>query len=89
MRFNNPPFEFETFLIDIDNSGTNMKAHKRKEVQTTDLRLSFAKSKQNDGGRLPNARRELKPLANSEWKAIKTFLFRLNECSRTLRVTKS
>ncbi|EKO3441352.1 tyrosine-type recombinase/integrase [Vibrio fluvialis] len=74
MRFNNPPFEFETFLIDIDNSGTNMKAHKRKEVQTTDLRVSFAKSKQNDGGRLPNARRELKPLANSEWKAIKNIL---------------
>lgn len=74
IRFNNPPFEFETILIDIENSGTSMNAHKRKEVQSTDLRLSFAKSKKNDGGKLPNARRELKPLTNSEWKEIKNIL---------------
>ena len=72
--FNNPPFEFETILIDIENSGTSMNAHKRKEVQSTDLRLSFAKSKKNDGGKLPNARRELKPLTYSEWKEIKNIL---------------
>jgi integrase len=74
MRFNHPPFEFETCLIDIENSGTSMNAYKRKEVQTTDLRLSFAKSKKNDGGKLPNARRELKPLTKSEWKEIKNIL---------------
>ncbi|MFW1289772.1 tyrosine-type recombinase/integrase [Vibrio parahaemolyticus] len=74
IRFNNPPFEFETILIDIENSGTSMNAHKRKEVQSTDLRLSFAKSKRNDGGKLPNARRELKPLTSSEWKEIKNIL---------------
>ncbi|MEZ8103429.1 tyrosine-type recombinase/integrase [Vibrio bivalvicida] len=74
MRFNHPPFEFETCLIDIENSGTSMNAYKRKEVQTTDLRLSFAKSKKNDGGKLPNARRELKPLNKSEWKEIKNIL---------------
>lgn len=74
MRFNHPPFEFETCLIDIENSGTSMNAYKRKEVQTTDLRLSFAKSKKNNGGKLPNARRELKPLTKSEWKEIKNIL---------------
>ncbi|HAS3630045.1 site-specific integrase [Vibrio cholerae] len=83
IRFNNPPFEFETFLIDIENSGTNMKSHKRREVQTTDLRLSFAKSKKNDGGKLPNARRDLKPLTNSEWKEIKNIL------TNTKRVIKN
>lgn len=83
MKFNNPPFEFETFLIDIENSGTHMKAHRRKEVQTTDLRLSFAKSKKNDGGKLPNARRDLKPLTNSEWKEIKNIL------TNTKRVMKN
>ncbi|MBF4427754.1 site-specific integrase, partial [Vibrio anguillarum] len=42
--------------------------------QTTDLKLSFAKSKRNDGGKLPNARRDLKPLSNSEWEEIKNVL---------------
>ncbi|MEX3074270.1 site-specific integrase [Vibrio alginolyticus] len=74
MTFNNPPFEFETYSISIENSGTDMKSHRRKEVQTTDLKLSFAKSKKNDGGKLPNARRDLKPLTNTEWKEIKDIL---------------
>jgi integrase len=74
MIFNNPPFKFETFLIDLESSGTDMKARKRKEVQTTDLRLTFAKSKKNDGGKLPNSNRELKPLTNSEWREIKNIL---------------
>lgn len=74
MTFNNPPFEFETYLITIDNSGTHMKSHRRKEIQTTDLKLSFAKSLKNDGGKLPNARRDLKPLTNSEWKEINNIL---------------
>ncbi|MCG3766890.1 site-specific integrase [Vibrio cincinnatiensis] len=74
MEFNNPPFEFETFLIDTENSGTQMKSHKRKVVQSTDLRLTFPKSKKNDGGKLPNARRDLKPLTNSEWQEIKNIL---------------
>ncbi|MEA5309241.1 site-specific integrase [Vibrio parahaemolyticus] len=74
MSFNHPPFEFETVLIDLENSGTNMKARKRKEIQTTDLRLTFAKSKKNDGGKLPNSNRELKPLTNSEWREIKNIL---------------
>jgi integrase len=74
MTFNNPPFEFETYSISIENSGTHMKSHRRKEIQTTDLKLSFAKSKKNDGGKLPNARRDLKPLTNTEWKEIKDIL---------------
>ncbi|NNN70446.1 tyrosine-type recombinase/integrase [Vibrio sp. 3-2(1)] len=74
MKFNNPPFEFETYLINIENSGTHMSAYRRKEIQTTDLKLSFPKSKKNDGGKLPNARRDLKPLTNSEWKEIKNIL---------------
>ncbi len=74
MRFNNPPFEFETLLIGIDNSGTHMSACSRKVIQTTDLKLSFPKSKRNDGGKLPNARRDLKPLTNSEWEEVKNVL---------------
>ncbi|MBO0210436.1 site-specific integrase [Vibrio sp. Vb0877] len=74
MTFNNPPFEFETYSISIENSGAHMKSHRRKEVQTTDLKLSFAKSKKNDGGKLPTARRDLKPLTNTEWKEIKDIL---------------
>ncbi|PMS40230.1 integrase [Vibrio parahaemolyticus] len=73
-RFNNPPFEFETLLIDLESSGTDMKARRRKEVQTTDLKLTFSKSKKNDGGKLPNSSRELKPLTNSEWREIKNIL---------------
>ena len=83
MKFNNPPFNFETFLIDLENSGTNMKARKRKEIQSTDLRLTFAKSKKNDGGKLPNSNRELKPLTNSEWREIKNVL------TQTKRVLKN
>lgn len=78
MTFNYPPFEFETYLISIENSGTHMKPHRRKEVQTTDLKLSFPKSKKNDGGKLPNARRDLKPLTNSEWEEIKNILTNTN-----------
>ncbi|HAS6303945.1 TPA: tyrosine-type recombinase/integrase [Vibrio vulnificus] len=74
MRFNNPPFEFETLLIGIENSGTHMSACSRKVIQTTDLKLSFPKSKRNDGGKLPNARRDLKPLTNSEWEEVKNVL---------------
>ncbi|EPI3549106.1 site-specific integrase [Vibrio vulnificus] len=74
MKFNNPPFEFETLLINIENSGTHMRAYRCKEIQSTDLKLIFAKSKQNDGGKLPNARRDLKPLTNSEWKEVKNIL---------------
>ena len=83
MRFNNPPFEFETMLIDIENSGTHMSAYRRKVVQTTDLKLSFPKSKKNDGGKLPNARRDLRPLTNSEWKEVKSIL------ANTKRVIKN
>ncbi|MCS0096487.1 site-specific integrase [Vibrio cholerae] len=83
MRFNNPPFEFETLLIGIENSGTHMSAYSRKVIQTTDLKLSFPKSKRNDGGKLPNARRDLKPLSNSEWEEVKNVLV------NTQRVIKS
>ncbi|MFL9799684.1 tyrosine-type recombinase/integrase [Vibrio cyclitrophicus] len=74
MSFNNPPFKFETLLIDLESNGTDMKARKRKEIQTTDLKLTFPKSKKNDGGKLPNSNRELKPLTNTEWGEIKNIL---------------
>ncbi|WP_273992114.1 tyrosine-type recombinase/integrase [Vibrio parahaemolyticus] len=74
MRFNNPPFKYETYVVDIENNGTHMKARRRKVVQSTDMRLSFPKSKKNDGGKLPNSRRDLKPLTNSEWQEIKNIL---------------
>ncbi|HBC3449609.1 TPA: site-specific integrase [Vibrio parahaemolyticus] len=85
MRFNNPPFEFETLLIDLETSGTDMKARKRKEIQTTDLKLTFPKSKKNDGGKLPNANRELKPLTNSEWREIKNILVQTRRVLKNVR----
>ncbi|ASG02622.1 MULTISPECIES: site-specific integrase [Vibrio] len=86
MRFNNPPFKFETLLIDLETSGTDMKARKCKEIQTTDLKLTFPKSKKNDGGKLPNSNRELKPLTNSEWREIKNIL---GQTRRVLKNVKS
>ncbi|OEE16432.1 tyrosine-type recombinase/integrase [Vibrio cyclitrophicus] len=74
MKFNNPPFEFEIFSIDIENSGTHMKTRRLKQVQSTDLKLNFTKSQRNNGGSLPNARRDLKSLTNAEWKEAKKIL---------------
>ncbi|EGQ7678438.1 site-specific integrase [Vibrio parahaemolyticus] len=85
MRFNNPPFKFETLLIDLETSGTDMKARKRKEIQTTDLKLTFPKSKKNDGGKLPNSNRELKPLTNSEWREIKNILVQTRRVLKNVR----
>lgn len=73
-RFNRPPFQYETFLVNVENDGTNIKAHRRIEVQSSDLRITFPKSKKNNGGTLPNARRDLKPLTHSEWKEVENIL---------------
>lgn len=73
-QFNNPPFEHEVVTVHYQASGTSMKAYMSKDVHTTDLRLNFGKSKRNEGGALPSSRRDLKPLANSEWKTIEDIL---------------
>lgn len=73
-QFNNPPFEHEVITVHYQASGTNMKSYKSKDVHTTDLRLNFGKSKRNEGGALPSSRRDLKPLTNSEWKAVEDIL---------------
>lgn len=73
-QFNNPPFEHEVITIYYQASGKNMKAYMSKDVHTTDLRLNFAKSKRNEGGALPSSGRNLKPLTNSEWKAVEHIL---------------
>lgn len=82
IRFNNPPFEHESFLISSQTDGTNMNSRYHFSVQSSDLRLTFAKSLKNDGGSIPNSRRELKPLSNKAWEEVENIL------ARTKRVLK-
>ena len=82
-RFNNPPFEHEVISIRYKAGGTSMKSYMTKEVHTTDLRLRFGKSKRNEGGMLPTARRNLKPLTKSEWREVENIL------TNTQRVVKN
>lgn len=74
IKFKNPPFDYQTILVSVENDGTYMQSKRTIAVQTTDMRLNFPKSMKNDGGKLPSARRDLKPLTNSEWKEIKKIL---------------
>ena len=73
-HFNNPPFEHEVFEIQYQASGNSMNAYMSRSVYTTDLRLSFGKSRRNDGGVLPSSRKDLKPLSNREWEAVEEIL---------------
>lgn len=84
-RFNNPPFTYETVAVHYAATGTNIKGYKRKEIQTTDLKLTFAKSKRNDGGALPNASRDLKPLSNVQWKEIKRVLVQARQVVKNVK----
>lgn len=81
--FNNPPFEHQVISIRYQAGATSMKAYMAKEVHTTDLRLNFGKSKRNEGGLLPTARRALRPLANAEWREVENILI------NTQRVVKN
>ncbi len=83
VRFNNPPFEFEIVKLHFEGSSSSMKSYLSKDVHTTDLRLNFPKSKMNQGGSLPNARKELRPLSNVHWKEVETIL------TKTKRVRKN
>ncbi|CAK1917644.1 Tyr recombinase domain-containing protein [Vibrio crassostreae] len=82
-RFNREPFKFETHIINTSAGATYMRSHRQKIVQSTDLKLTFAKSKKNNGGSLPNARRDLKPLTKVEWQEVESIL------TQTKRVVKS
>lgn len=73
-QFNNPPFEHEVITINYQASGSSMKSYMTKSVHTTDLRLNFPKSKRNEGGALPTARRDLNPLTNKEWSEVENIL---------------
>jgi len=73
-EFNNKPFEHEVIPLHFTAGGTSMQAYMAIDIHTTDLRLNFGKSKKNDGGALPSARRDLRPLANSEWKQVEKIL---------------
>jgi len=73
-QFNNPPFEHEVVTIHYPAGETSMKAYMSKAIHTTDLRLNFGKSKRNEGGSLPSARKDLKPLTNNEWKEVENIL---------------
>ncbi|MAE92338.1 MAG: integrase [Pelagibaca sp.] len=84
--FNNPPFEHEVITINYQAGGTSMKAYQSKEIHTTDLRLNFPKSKRNDGGSLPSAKRDLRPLTKSEWNAVEDIL---SGSKTVLKVVKS
>jgi len=82
-NFPNPPFDHEVITLHFEAGSTNIKAYQSKEVHTTDLRLNFSKSKKNEGGALPSASRELKPLTINEWKEAENILI------NTRRVVKN
>ncbi|MFS1983077.1 site-specific integrase [Vibrio breoganii] len=73
-EFNHPPFEHEIVKISYEAGATSMKSYLTKDIHTSDLRLTFPRSKKNDGGKLPNARRDLRPFNNREWEAIENIL---------------
>jgi integrase len=73
-QFNNPPFNHEIITINFQANAASMKAYMSKDVHTTDLRLKFPRSKRNEGGSLPDARRDLSPFTNEQWKAAENIL---------------
>tara|TARA_R110002060_G_scaffold66339_1_gene75176 strand:+ start:8311 stop:9906 length:1596 start_codon:yes stop_codon:yes gene_type:complete len=76
IRFNNPPFKFETVNIHFDTSPSSMKAYQRKQVHTTDMRIKFTKSSRSGGTNLSNLRRDLKPFTKNEWNILQTILIK-------------
>ncbi|MFV3352545.1 site-specific integrase [Aeromonas veronii] len=75
-KFNNPPFELEIVTLNFQAGASKMKAYTKKDVHTTDLRLSFSKSSRNEGGVLANYRRDLKPLTDKEWALVQNILIK-------------
>lgn len=73
-EFNNPPFDHEVVVVNFQTSSSSMKAYMSRAVHTTDLRLNFPKSKRNEGGSLPEARKDLRPLASQQWKCVENIL---------------
>ena len=82
ISFNNPPFEFETVNIHFDGSASSMKAYRSKQVQTTDMRIKFAKPSRSDGTSLGNLRRDLKPFTNNEWDILQNILMKSRRVAR-------
>ena len=86
--FNNPPFEHEIITIHYQGCGTSMQAYHSKDVHTSDLRLNFPKSKRNFGGSLPDSRRDLKPLSNTEWLTIEYILLKTKQVIKNINGKK-
>ena len=84
-EFNNPPFDHEIVKLHFQTNGTSMKAYMSKDVHTTDLRLNFPKSKRNEGGALPEARRDLSPLTNKEWAEIENILLSTKQVIKNVK----
>lgn len=76
VKFNNPPFEFENIQLLLQGSANSMKAHYTKLIQTTDLRLKFAKPSRSGGTTLDNLRRDLKPIAKKSWSILQNILMK-------------
>lgn len=85
VRFNNPPFEFQSYRMYEQRSGTSMSAKYSFVVNSSDLKLTFPKSKRNDGGSIPDSRRDLKPLSNKEWREVENIL---TKTKRVLKIVK-
>ncbi|MGO1297527.1 site-specific integrase [Vibrio sp. E150_018] len=76
IRFNNPPFQFETVNIHFEASASSMKAYQRKQVHTTDMRIKFSQSSRSGGTSLSKLRRDLKPFTSNEWKILQNILMK-------------
>ncbi len=73
IRFNNPPFQFETVNIHFEASASSMKAYQRKQVHTTDMRIKFSKSSRSGGTNLSNLRRDQSRLPIMNGTSCKTY----------------
>ncbi|ADN77899.1 integrase family protein [Ferrimonas balearica DSM 9799] len=80
------PFEFENISLLLDAGATSMKRHYAKQIQTTDLRLKFAKPSLSGGTSLDHLRRDLKPFTNEEWRVLHNVI---EKSRRVIRKGKS
>lgn len=73
-KFNKTPFEHEVVSIQYQGDSTRICAYLGKDVHTKDLRLNLGKSRSNEGGALSSSHKDLNPITNREWQAVRNIL---------------
>ncbi|MDN3484433.1 hypothetical protein QL989_03635 [Pseudoalteromonas sp. APC 3224] len=70
-KFNKTPFEYEVVSIQYQGDSTSIGAYLGKDVHIKDLRLNLGKSRGNEGGALSSSHKNLNPITNREWQAVR------------------